>query len=251
MIFKKCNHENNENSNLCTKYGTALGNKIETAKIMNLNIKQVQKIAIPIFVIVLGFFMSSCNFMGNSYSNVKIGNQVWMTENLDLEYFRNGDKIPEVKSDAEWARAGRNEEPAWCYYENSSANGEKYGKLYNWYAVIDARGRAPKGWHIPTKSEFQKLKAHVNNTAAKLIDESQSMEKDSPTNETGFSALFAGYRDFGIGNFTGEGNFTAFWCSTEYSGEYADYMFLNYHNSVVGLFNIYKNDGFSVRCLKD
>ena len=85
---------------------------------------------------------------------VTIGTQVWMTENLDVAEFRNGDPIPEAKSNDEWFRAGREGKPAWCYYNNNSENGFKYGKLYNWYAVNDTRGLAPDGWRIPTDKDW-------------------------------------------------------------------------------------------------
>lgn len=88
---------------------------------------------------------------------VTIGNQVWMTKNLNVDKFRNGDPIPEAKTDEEWIKAGENKQPAWCYYENDPANGEKYGKVFNWYAVNDPRGLAPEGWHDPTEEELQDL----------------------------------------------------------------------------------------------
>lgn len=71
---------------------------------------------------------------------VKIGDQIWMTRNLNVDKFCNGDPIPETKTNEEWIKAGENGKPAWCYYDNDPANGEKYGKLYNWYAVNDPRG---------------------------------------------------------------------------------------------------------------
>ena len=89
--------------------------------------------------------------------NVTIGTQVWMTKNLDVSKFRNGDPIPEAKTNEEWENAGKNKQPAWCYYNNDPKNGEKYGKLYNWYAVIDPRGLAPNGYHIPSREEWQTL----------------------------------------------------------------------------------------------
>ena len=88
---------------------------------------------------------------------VTIGNQVWMTKNLDISTFRNGDTIPEAKTNEEWKKAGENKQPAWCYYDNDPANGAKYGKLYNWYAVNDPRGLAPIGYHIPSDAEWTKL----------------------------------------------------------------------------------------------
>ena len=88
---------------------------------------------------------------------VTIGTQVWMTKNLDVATFRNGDPIPQAKTDEEWEKAGENEQPAWCYYNNDPANGAKYGKLYNWYAVNDSRGLAPSGYHIPSDAEWTRL----------------------------------------------------------------------------------------------
>ena len=85
---------------------------------------------------------------------IKIGAQTWTTKNLDVSKFRNGEAIPLAKTNAEWALAGQNQQPAWCYYENKGENGIKYGKLYNWYAVNDPRGLAPSGYHIPTDAEW-------------------------------------------------------------------------------------------------
>jgi hypothetical protein len=52
------------------------------------------------------------------YNSVKIGNQVWMTENLNVDRFRNGDPIYEAKTAEEWKRAADNEQPVWCFYDN-------------------------------------------------------------------------------------------------------------------------------------
>jgi len=104
------------------------------------------------------FFLFFVTFSGyiNSQS-IKIGNQTWTTKNLDVATFRNGDLIPQAKTDEEWEAAGENKQPAWCYHENNTANGTKYGKLYNWYAVNDTRGLAPTGYHIPTDEEWTVL----------------------------------------------------------------------------------------------
>jgi uncharacterized protein (TIGR02145 family) len=88
---------------------------------------------------------------------VTIGTQVWMTKNLDVAKFRNGDPIPEANTKEEWLKARENKQPAWCNYDNNPANGSKYGKLYNWYAVNDPRGLAPEGYHVPTDAEWTKL----------------------------------------------------------------------------------------------
>ena len=83
---------------------------------------------------------------GNVYPTVKIGNQIWMAENLKVTHFRNGDPIPNHTDDAEWDTPNS----AWCAYDNETSNVEIYGRLYNWFAVNDSRGLAPEGWHVPT-----------------------------------------------------------------------------------------------------
>ncbi len=88
---------------------------------------------------------------------VKIGDQKWMSKNLNVSTFRNGDQILEAKSDSEWKIAGEKKIPSFCYLDFNEANGEKYGKLYNWYAVNDSRGLAPSGFHIPTVDEWIEL----------------------------------------------------------------------------------------------
>ena len=104
----------------------------------------------PLILLFLVIFSTSNSFA----QSVTIGTQVWTTKNLDVATFRNGDAIPQAKTDEEWKAAGDKKQPAWCYYENKTANGTKYGKLYNWYAVVDYRGLAPAGWHVPTDEEW-------------------------------------------------------------------------------------------------
>src|SRR6478736_3339709 len=95
--------------------------------------------------------------ISESVPAIKIGEQIWMSTNLDVSTFANGDLIPEAKTREEWNSASDNHLPAWCYYNNDTAIGNKYGKLYNWYAAADRRGLAPKGWHIPSDLEWKKL----------------------------------------------------------------------------------------------
>lgn len=79
-----------------------------------------------------------------SEDTIKIGKQIWMKENLSVSKFRNGDVIPEAKTNEEWVEAILQKKPAWCYYENQRGNELIYGKLYNVYAVIDSIGLAPE-----------------------------------------------------------------------------------------------------------
>ena len=94
------------------------------------------------------------NAKTTSFKTVKIGNQVWTSKNLDVATYRNGDVIPQVQDPNAW---GTLTTGAWCYYDNDASNGTKYGKLYNWYAVNDPRGLAPKGYHIPSDAEWTQL----------------------------------------------------------------------------------------------
>lgn len=94
---------------------------------------------------------------GKVYKTVKIGNQTWMTENLNVGRFMNGDSILECKTNDEWSKAAENKQPAWCYYDNDPKNGDKYGRLYNWYAIFDSRKIAPYGWHVSSDKEWKVL----------------------------------------------------------------------------------------------
>ena len=103
-------------------------------------------------------FVILCNVqLVNAQDDVKIGTQVWTSKNLDVSTFRNGDPIPEAKSKEEWIKARKSKQPAWCYYNDDEQNVKTYGKLYNWYAVNDSRGLAPKGYHIPSDAEWSVL----------------------------------------------------------------------------------------------
>jgi uncharacterized protein (TIGR02145 family) len=94
--------------------------------------------------------------------SVKIGNQTWMTKNLQVTKFRNGDPIPEAKSAAEWASAYTNKQAAFCYYNNDPSTAAKFGILYNYYALIDSRGLAPEGWKLPNHNDANELRNYLN-----------------------------------------------------------------------------------------
>ncbi|MFM7637742.1 MAG: fibrobacter succinogenes major paralogous domain-containing protein [Crocinitomicaceae bacterium] len=186
-------------------------------------------------------------------TQVSIGTQVWMTKNLDVATFRNGDSIPQVKKDKEWKKAGENQQPAWCYYNNNQKNGKKYGKIYNWYAVNDPRGLAPVGYHIPSDAEWTQLTNYlggVENAAAKMKNISGWAENGNGTNSSGFSGLPGGDRS-GNGAFSYVGLNGSWWSSTEYVTFTAWHRSLYYYNGILFRGNNYRSNGFSVRCLKD
>ena len=185
-----------------------------------------------IFILLIGF---GCI----SYAQtITIGTQVWMTKNLDVATFRNGDPIPQAKTNEEWEKAGENKQPAWCYYENDPANGAKYGKLYNWYAVNDSRGLAPVGYHIPSDEEWTKLTDFLGG------------EGVAGSNTSAFSGLPGGLRYFN-GTFGSVGSLGTWWSSTEFLPSFAWSRFLNYYDGLVYGFDYGKSVGMSVRCLRD
>lgn len=88
--------------------------------------------------------------------SIVIENQVWTSQNLDVDRFTNGDLIIQAKNDKEWIECFNKKKPCWCYFLFDSAN-KKYGKIYNWYAVFDPRGLAPNGWQIPNQKDWNSL----------------------------------------------------------------------------------------------
>jgi len=189
----------------------------------------------------------------NRFAGVVIGDQIWSSKNLNVDTFRNGDPIPEAKTNEEWERAGDNKQPAWCYPDNDPANGETYGKLYNWHAVNDPRGLAAEGWHIPSDDEWQILVDHLGGediAGTKMKSTSGWKEDGNGTNESGFTGLPGGYR-LGDGPFGGVGRGGGWWSSTEDGTSSAWLRGLGCLSGSVGRFDYDKGRGFSVRCLSD
>lgn len=218
------------------------------------------KIRLILLKEVLLFLLISfyCNYLSaqQEIKSVKIGRQVWTRENLNVSTFRNGDPIFEAKSDSDWAKAAKEHKPAWCYYNNTPDNGIKYGKLYNWYAINDRRGLAPKGWHIPTYKNL----THLINYLGKKYQLGEKMKsttgwKDNGNgdNSSGFSAFPGGYR-WAYGAFDAIGKYSYFWLSREYLNKHTNlgwrYSF-DYNNSDIHTYSADKGCGFSVRCIKN
>ncbi len=206
-------------------------------------------------VVMTAMMLNSCGegaSSGEGASNeVTIGKQVWMKENLNVDKFRNGDPIPEAKTNEEWKKAGENGQPAWCYYSNNPDNGDRYGKLYNWFAVNDPRGLAPKGYHIPTNAEWTTLETYLGSDAGtKMKSTSGWAQNGNGTNESGFSGLPGGLRDFN-GPFYYVGEYGYWWSSTENDANTAWYRRLNYDYGNVYRGNYSEEGGLSVRCLRD
>jgi uncharacterized protein (TIGR02145 family) len=203
---------------------------------------------------------------GNTYGSVIIGNQEWMSENLKVDKYRNGDAIPTGLDNAAWQNttSGAN-----AIYENRLENNSTYGKLYNWYAVADPRALCPTGWHIPTEHEWNLLTLHLdpaadtieccsNNAGGKLksIGTLQNgsglwnFPNTNASNISGFSGIPAGGRNI-EGAYANQGLNGGWWSSGNYSSENAWALMIGWDTSYSFRFNYYKSYGFSVRCLKD
>lgn len=200
----------------------------------------------------IGTFVDSRD--GNNYKWVRIGEQVWMAENLKY--------LPSVVSPETGIAEGTLQTTPYYYvygYNGTSvadakatANYSTYGVLYNWKAAITA---CPEGWHLPSEAEWTELIYSYlgeQNVAGKLQEigtEHWESPNTGATNETGFTALPGGLR---IPNsFYEIGSEGQWWGATEYSKGYAYYWMIRANNE-----NVYRQGhpigyGLSVRCVKD
>ena len=174
---------------------------------------------------------------GQTYVTIEIESQVWFAENLNYETAN-----------------------SW-WYDDSSANGDIYGRLYTWDAAINA---CPSGWHLPSDEEWKTLEmflgmsqGEANRMGWRGTDEGEEMKSISGwdnngngTNSSGFNALSGGDR-FSNGSFNYLGSYGYWWSSSEYSGSSALYRYLSSDSPKVGRSNTSESDALSVRCLKD
>ena len=205
---------------------------------------------------------------GNRSNSVIIGTQEWMKENLNVSKYSDGTIIPQVTDPTAWVKLTTG---AWCYYENNTANGKIYGKLYNWFAVMGIHDTdpntsnkvlAPSGWHIPSDAEWTILTNflggdkiagnNIKTSESKYYKYWSSIKTALPNNNSGFTGLPAGSRNSsgGFGALNLDGNW---WSSTD--GE--EYSQTAWERNVSDTFEwIFKSnygwiDGLSIRCIKD
>lgn len=199
------------------------------------------------------FFAGAVAHAQAGFKSIKIGNQVWMAENLNTAYFRNGDAIPHAATAEAWVQAGKEGKPAWCFYENNADNGRQYGRLYNWYAVTDTRGLAPEGWHVASDTEWRLVTDYLGGEDAagtKMKSPAGWNEKGNGTNESGFSGLPGGSRNL-RGEFDYGQQAGYWWTTTEQDPELAWYRVIDQSPYYVYRTNYSKANGLSVRCIKD
>jgi uncharacterized protein (TIGR02145 family) len=171
-----------------------------------------------------------------------------MAENLKTSKYRNGSPIPNVIDNSLW---GSLTTGAWANYGNNTPNNATHGKLYNWYAVADARSLCPVGWHVPSDSEWTVLSSFLETEVGfKLKSASGWGNTYNGSNYSGFTALPSGYRGKD-GSFGFLRSYAYFWSSTQLHSGTAWLRNLSSSSDGINRFTNEKKQGFSVRCLRD
>ena len=190
-------------------------------------------------------------------NETRIGNQIWMRKNLNVDTFRNGDYIRSTKWDDSspkktWHRLSTDcRLPTRGWPEHDESNGAKYGQLYNVYAVRDPRGLCPSGWHIPLVAEWDELNNYVHiNTGSKLKTESEWIHNGNGINFYFFDAFPSGLInpsgdawDLGIASY--------WWTSSIMDKEDNYCRFLSCDHGSLDGGGLRGTTGVSVRCIKD
>lgn len=210
---------------------------------------------------------------GNVYKSVRIGNQVWMAENLRTTRYNDGTAIPLDTSVVTWDNATS---PKYCFYNNTTNTDsiKKYGALYNGYVIDPANPMkvAPEGWHVPSTAEWDVLQNYLiaegynwdgtttDNKIAKSLavkaDWVQNSTDGSPGNDlalnnrSGFSAL-AGGGCGGRKGFSAKSYYGTWWSTTGYDISIADAINLTYGDEGLYVDSQEKWVGYSVRLVKD
>jgi len=236
---------------------------------------KLTKIPLVLSIFVLNFAMSQTikDIDGNTYKTTTINHIQWITSNLSVKRFKNGEKIMQAQTEQEWLQASQKKIAAWCYYEDENGIDTKT-ILYNWYAVVDPRGLAPMGSHIPTIMEWTDFINSLGGEAAalrKIISktgwETNQNFEEHPANV--FNAKPVGSRYAKLSPTThwydgkSKGKYTNFWTSNSWNQnvnlEYAYRIGIAYNyptvinefdDLFVGTLNL-KGNGYSVRCVLD
>ncbi|MFZ4414747.1 MAG: FISUMP domain-containing protein [Bacteroidales bacterium] len=188
----------------------------------------------------------------NNYPIVQIGTQTWMAENLRTSKYRNLNPINYITDTSAWALSTTG---AYCWYNNDSSNYDIiWGKLYNWYAVVDTQKICPVGWHFPKDAEWITLTNYLGTepVAGGKLKETGTQHWQIPnvgaTNETGYTALPGGNRNSN-GSFDSKEEYGYWWSSTESNATFAKCRLMYYGYSDVNGGNNNKQNGLSARCV--
>lgn len=188
------------------------------------------------------------------YKAIKIGNQIWMAENLRTKYFTNGDLINDGTGIGDISDLSNPK--YWFSYDEDISFIPTYGRLYTWFTLSDNRNICPCNWHIPDNTEWKELADYLGGEfiAGGELKEQGTEHWFSPnegaTNGSGFTALPGGMRGYGgsYGNLGYSGNW---WSLDETTPSEAYSWALSFNNTNFYYGGSSKKVGFSVRCIKD
>ncbi|MCP4124275.1 MAG: hypothetical protein GY751_21215, partial [Bacteroidetes bacterium] len=198
---------------------------------------------------------------GNTYNTVVIGTQEWMGENLRTAKYQNGDAIPNVTGSSEWVNLSTG---AFCWYDDDNQYESPYGKLYNWYAVVDDRNVCPVGWHLPTDEEWTVLADFLGGVGGEYVAGGKmkstgtiqagtglwSEPNEGATNESGFSGFPGGVHLYN-GDFFSISDYGYWWSDKQYDASNAWGRSLNYYDAILFRGYYEKVSGLSCRCVRD
>jgi uncharacterized protein (TIGR02145 family) len=233
------------------------------------------KIVLILFVLTIVPFISCpqaksvgqvVDIDNNIYNTIIIGDQVWLKENLKVTRFSNGDQVQLITDTVAWSARTT---PAYCNYNNSESIAQEYGRLYNYYTVIDKRNLCPAGWHVPDDTEWETLSVFLGGTkvaGGKMkeagtrrwrspnvmsIDTTNGDISEIPVDDSGFSALPSGRQYHDTYAFLGE--YTQMWSTTQsdFDVDLVWCRYLTFSLPHLSRFTYKRHYGLSVRCLKD
>jgi uncharacterized protein (TIGR02145 family) len=194
------------------------------------------------------------DYEGNIYKTVKIGEQLWMAENLRSTRLNDGTNLANITDGMIWGNPASSA-PAYCWYNNDSISYiSTYGALYNYFAVKTNK-LCPTGWHVPSNEEWTTMVALFGppGEAGGKLCEAGDLHWQyimHATNESGFTALPGGRRYINIGAFLEMGKAGYWWTSTPWDRSQAYYRGIYPNMGVISGW-VENGVGYSIRCVKD
>lgn len=210
------------------------------------------------------------DYDGNTYHTIRIGNQVWMAENLRTTKYSDGTAIPlKVIDNNAWINLST---PGYCWWNNDSATSSViYGAIYNWYAVNTGK-LCPTGWHVPTDADWTLMENYLiangynydgtnsGNKIAKSLAAPTNWPLSSNTgvpgntdysvyrNKTGFTALPVPGRGL---TFDCCEEYSKWWSASKFDNSSAWLRVIYYDKAYVERTYYLMVTGLSARCIKD
>jgi len=217
------------------------------------------------------------DYDGNTYQAVRIGDQIWMTQNLKVTHYSDGSPIPFVEDDSNWNSLSLTDK-AYSWSNNNISTGNTYGALYTWAAAMNGlessetnpsniQGACPSGWHLPSHNEWKQLEMYLgmsqvdaDNSGWRGTDEGGKLKikgtdywrspNTGANNSSGFTSIPSGYR-IKEGTFLNIFVYAIYWSATEGPSTHAWYRHLMYDKAKSGSNYHDKRTGLSIRCVRD